>query len=64
VDCQACGARHDEASWGELAVAMQIEASEVQSYVLRWPEEQFIEVRVCRCGQRLAARRTHVRRPA
>jgi hypothetical protein len=58
MECSACSKRYDERSWAKLAVVKQLDARNVRCFVLRWPDEQFIEVRVCLCGHHIAARRT------
>jgi hypothetical protein len=58
MECPGCGASYDDKSWARLRVAVHLDARKVRRFVLRWPDEQFIEVRWCRCGRRIATRRT------
>jgi hypothetical protein len=56
MECSTCGARYDETSWVQLPLAARVDAGKVRSFVLGWPEDQFIQVRACRCGRLIAAR--------
>ena len=56
MQCAACGARYDEASWVELPLAARVDACQVRGIVLGWPDDQFIQVRACRCSHLMAAR--------
>jgi hypothetical protein len=56
--CSDCGARYGEDVWAQLVLSERIHADEIRDLILGWPEEHVVEIRVCRCGQAIAARRT------
>ena len=56
-NCRACGAGHGERAWRSLVLAETLEPRAVSANILGWPEDTCIEVRVCRCGARIAVKR-------
>jgi hypothetical protein len=57
IQCSACGARYGAELWVQLALSNRVDAQEVRRFVLGWPEDNYVEVRRCRCGQPIATRR-------
>jgi hypothetical protein len=55
--CSACGTGHGEAAWRLLPLVGRIEAAEVRALVSPWPDGVRIEIRRCRCGRTIAAKR-------
>jgi|HubBroStandDraft_4_1064222.scaffolds.fasta_scaffold617031_1 hypothetical protein len=56
-NCHACGAAYREGVWCSLVLAETLEPLAVRESVLGWPDDICIEVRVCRCGERIALKR-------
>jgi RNA polymerase subunit RPABC4/transcription elongation factor Spt4 len=56
VTCSACGAKYADEAWAALVLSRRIEPVEVQTSVLDWPDDLFVEVRACRSCQALMAR--------
>jgi hypothetical protein len=46
-----------ETEWHALLVAAVVDADDVRRLVLGWPDSVRIEVRRCRCGRDIAAKR-------
>jgi hypothetical protein len=57
IVCSACGTTHDELAWAALECFERVQPQEVRRFILQWPSDVCIEVRVCRCGRQIAARR-------
>jgi hypothetical protein len=53
--CAICGTSYDENGWASLPIAQELSSSHVRSH-LSVPADWSVEVRVCRCGSRLARR--------
>ncbi len=58
IECSGCGRCYDGERWPRLRLAGRLDARQVRCFVLGWPDEHFIEVRWCRCGRRIAVRRS------
>jgi len=57
VNCQACRTGYGEGAWCSLALAETLDPLAVSQNVLGWPDDLCIEVRFCRCGAPIAAKR-------
>jgi len=57
LQLHACGAAYREGGWCSLVLAETLEPLAVRESVLGWPDDICIEVRVCRCGERIALKR-------
>lgn len=55
--CSACRVTYDDLSWGSLALFERLEPPKLEQLILEWPNDTCVEVRVCRCGRPIAAKR-------
>jgi hypothetical protein len=53
--CSWCGSGYDATQWSALGLVNRLSAEEVAAYVICWPSDAVIEVRVCaRCGRTIS----------
>jgi hypothetical protein len=57
--CTRCRSGYDGPSWEKLPLLARLDAVDVRSFLIGWPEDAFIEVRSCAlCQGQMARKRT------